>query len=141
MKRVTLTPGNPVENKKESIERFNTIIKPILSARGFDKLRGNSHIMISDTSKTVIIPKSCPSQTTHVKAFKATTKELKKKYEGYSIYILFHRDTEEWYDKPIYVSTLRSIMDDKSLKGVICGVDKFIKELKSIESNRMVFAT
>jgi hypothetical protein len=141
MKKITLTPGNPVENTKESIERFQTIIKPILSAKGFDKLKGNSHIMISDTSKTVIIPKSCPSKVEHVKSLKLTTKELKKKYEGYSIYILFHRDTEEWYGKPIYVSTLRRIMRDNSLKGVICGMDKFMKEFKNIQSNRLVFAT
>jgi hypothetical protein len=141
MKKITLTPGNPVENKKESIERFNTFIKPALSQNGFVKLKGNSHIMISDTSKTVIIPKSCPSQTTHIKSLKLTTKELKKKYEGYSIYILFHRDTKEWYDKPIYVSTLRSIMRDNSLKGLICGMDKFMKEFKNIQSNHMVFAT
>ena len=141
MARIKLTPGNPVENKKESVERFKTIIKPVLSARGFYQLKGNSHVMISDKSKTLIISKSCPSQTTHVKAFKAIVSDLRKKYEGYSIYIVFHRDTNEWYDKPEYVSTLRYIMENKSLKGVICGIDNFVKQLNNLDNNKFIIAT
>lgn len=141
MARITLEHGNPVQDKKESIERFKTIINPLLSVRGFVQPKKNSHLMISDKSKTLIIAKSCPSQTTHVKAFKTIVADLRKKYEGYSIYIVFHRDTNEWYDKPVYMSTLRYIMDNKSLKGVICGIDNFIKQLNNLEQNKFIIAT
>jgi len=131
--------GNPPVDTKESKERYQTIIKPILGAKGFEKVKGNSHIMISHSGKTVVIPRSAPSNTKHKKEMRELVRGLRKKYVGYNVYVLFHRDKQEWFDKPSYMSTLRSIMDIKSLNGVICGVDNFIKSLNDICGNTVTF--
>lgn len=131
--------GNPLIDRKESVERFNTVVKPILMAKGFEKQKGASHVMVSESNKTIIIPKSAPSDMKHKREIRALVRELRKKYDGYTIYLVFHRDKEEWCDKPVYMTTLRSILDIKSLNGVICGLDKFIKSLNDICGNKLIF--
>ena len=131
--------GNPSNDRKESVERYRTIIKPILEAKGFEQVKGNSHVMVSHNGKTIIIPKSAPSDVKHIRETKALVRELRKRYDGYCIYVIFHRDFEEWSNKPIYMNTLRRIMDLKSLNGVICGIGKFIKSLNDICSNKVTF--
>ena len=131
--------GNPLTDRKESMERYQTFIKPVLGAKGFEKIKGTSHTMVCHGSKTIVVPKSSPSDTKHVREMRALTRELRKKYDGYSIYVVFHRDKEEWSDKPIYMNTLRRIMDIKSLNGVICGIDNFSKSLNDICGNTLTF--
>jgi hypothetical protein len=131
--------GNPLIDRRESMERYSTIVKPILGNKGFEKIKGSSHVMVCHSSKTIVIPKSSPSDTKHVREMKTLVRELRKKYDGYSIYVIFHRDKEEWSGKPIYMNTLRRIMDIKSLNGVICGIDNFIKSLNDICGNTLTF--
>ena len=66
-------------------------------------------------------------------------KGFKKQYVGYNVYVFFHRDKQEWIDKPSYMATLRSIMNIKSLNGVICGIDNFAKSLNDICGNQLIY--
>ena len=131
--------GNPLTDSRESIERYQVFIKPVLGAKGFEKIKGNSHIMISHSNKCIIIPKSAPSDYKHRNEIRELIRQLRKTYIGYNVYILFHRDKQEWLDKPSYMGTLRSIMDIKSLNGVICGIDNFVKSLNDICKNELIF--
>jgi hypothetical protein len=131
--------GNPPVDMKESKERYQTFVKPVLEAKDFQKIKGNSHTMVSHSSKTIIIPRSAPSNTKHKREMRELIKGFKKQYVGYNVYVFFHRDKQEWIDKPSYMATLRSIMNIKSLNGVICGIDNFAKSLNDICGNQLIY--
>lgn len=131
--------GNPLMDRKESMERFNEMVEPILTKKGFERIKKSSHIMVNENTKTIIISKSCPSDTKHVRETKQLTNELKKQYEGYSVYMFFHRNKEEWMMKEVYVSVLQSIMKNKKLKGIVCGLDALSSSFTDMLSGKLLY--
>jgi hypothetical protein len=131
--------GNPTDDKKASVERFNNFVYPVLSNVGFRKIDKRGHRMVNTESRTIIIPKSCPSDVKHSREIQQLTRELLKKYEGYSVYILFHRNKEEWADKPVYANVLRSIMKNQKIKGVICGLDYLVYSLNDMVAGKLTY--
>jgi len=131
--------GDPLIDRKQSIERFTEIVEPILIKKGFERIKRNGHTMVNEKTKTIIICKSCPSDVKHVRETKQLTNELKKKYDGYSIYMFFHRNKEEWFMKEVYLSVLQSIMRNKKLKGVICGFDSLLSAFSDIFAGKLLY--
>ncbi len=131
--------GQPLIDRKESMERFNEVVEPILNKKGFQRIKKNGHTMVNDSTKTIIISKSCPSDVKHVRETKQLTNELKKQYEGYTMYMFFHRNKEEWMTKEVYVSVLQSIMKNKKLKGIVCGLDALSSSFTDILSGKLLY--
>jgi len=131
--------GNPLVDRKPSLERFNEIVEPILTKKGFERIKHNGHTMKNDKTKTIIISKSCPSDVKHVRETKQLTNELKKTYEGYTMYMFFHRNKEEWFTKEVYISVLQSIMKNKKLKGVVCGLDALSSSLNDMLDGKLLY--
>ena len=131
--------GNPLVDRKNSIERFTEIVEPILLKKGFQRIKTNGHTMVNENTKTIIISKSSPSDVKHVRETKELTNELKKKYNGYSVYMFFHRNKEEWFTKQIYISVLQSIMKNKKLKGVVCGLDSLSTSLNDMLLGNLLY--
>lgn len=131
--------GEPLVDRVDSVKRFKQIVQPILEKAGFTQIKKNGHTMINDSDKTIMICKSCPSDIKHIKEMKQIVRELKKKYEGYTPYTLFHRNKEEWINKPVYVSVLQSIMKNKQLKGVIVGLDALASSLEDVSNCKLIY--
>jgi predicted RNA binding protein YcfA (HicA-like mRNA interferase family) len=132
--------GNPLLDRTESMERFNSFVKPALQSRGFEQIRGNSHIMVNHEDKTIIISKAAPSDTKHVGELQSICKDLKRRFEGYTQYLIFHRPKPEWIDKPIYASTLNRIMKKNNyLTGIVCGLDSMVTSMKSMCNGEILY--
>jgi predicted RNA binding protein YcfA (HicA-like mRNA interferase family) len=132
--------GNPLTDRMESMDRFKTFIKPVLTKLEFVQIRGNSHIMVNHKEKTIIIPKASPSDTKHVGELQSICKDLKKHYEGYTQYLVFHRPKVEWIDKPIYLTTLQRIMKKNNyIKGIVCGLDSFVSSIKPMCNGEVIY--
>ena len=54
--------GNPLLDREEAIERFNTIVEPVFLKRGFRSLNLRSQILINDETKSIVHVTSAPSQ-------------------------------------------------------------------------------
>ena len=131
--------GNPIVDRYASIQRFNEIVEPILSKKGYFKLKSNGHTMVNDSIQSIVISKSCPSDIKHVREIKELVRELKKKHKGYSIYLFFHRNKKEWAHKPVYKSVLYSILKNKNLNGIICGLDELSTSFSSMVSGEVIY--
>lgn len=131
--------GDPKLDRIASIQRFNEMVEPILSKKGFFKIKSNGHTMINENTNTIMICKSCPSDVKHVREIKELVRELKKKHKGYVIYLLFHRNKREWIQKPVYLSVLHSILKNKNLSGIICGLDELSTSFDSIVNGEVIY--
>lgn len=130
---------NPREDAQKSIEIFQKIVLPTFEKEGFYRYNKRSNIMINDGTKTILFVTSAPSQTKQPKYYKSKVKEFKSKYEGYSAYILFTRNKDEWSDKPTYINTLRKILGLNGLKGVVCGLDNLVTLISQTKTNSFCF--
>jgi hypothetical protein len=127
--------GNPLLDRKEAVERFNTIVEPVFLKKGFRRLNQRSQILINDETKSIVHVTSAPSQVKLPNDFKQKIKKFNKELEGYSSYVLFTRDYSEWKDKPVYLNTLTQVMGISKLSGVVTGLGNLPQMLKSVESN------
>jgi hypothetical protein len=131
--------GNPTEDKKASVERFKTIVEPVLTNQGYQRLKGNSHIMYNPQHNAVVFITSCPSQTKMYSDVKHRIQKLSKQYKStsnqpLSFYVLYTRDYSEWASKEIYITTLRRIMHIGKVVGVGIGLDNMIKFLHKVKN-------
>jgi hypothetical protein len=131
--------GNPVLDKKESVERFNKFVEPIFNQEGFCRLNKKSHTLINTNTKSIVITTAAPSQYKFINDIKFKVKEFKKKYEGYSVYILFTRNFEEWSDKTVYMNTLKKTQGVSGLNGIVIGIDKLVKLINSTKNNNILY--
>lgn len=127
--------GNPLLDRKEAVERFNTIVEPVFLKKGFRRLNLRNQILINDETKTIVFVTSAPSQVKTPNDLKQKIKKFNKELEGYSSYVLFTRDYSEWKDKTVYVNTLKRVMSISKLNGVVTGLSNLTQMLTSIESN------
>jgi len=131
--------GNPLLDRKDSMERFTTIVEPVFLRQGFKRMNLRSQILINDETKTIVFVTSSPSQVTQPNDYKVKIKEFRKKYEGYSPYILFTRDYTEWRDKPIYLNTLKKVMAIPNLNGIVTGLGNLTQLLKSSKNSDQLY--
>ena len=54
--------GNPLLDRRDAIERFNTIVEPVFLNKGFRRLNLRNQILINDETKTIVHVTSAPSQ-------------------------------------------------------------------------------
>lgn len=127
--------GNPLQDRKQSVERFKTIIEPVFKTQGFVRLKGNSHMMYNKESNTLLLTTAAPSQTSMPRATKDKIRSLRKIYgNDLKCFLLYTRDYSEWKDKPIYVSTLKYILKIPNLTGVGTGIANLPTIIKSIKN-------
>jgi hypothetical protein len=131
--------GNPPLDKKESVDRFKKFVEPIFNEEGFYRLNKKSQTVINTNTKSIVITTSAPSQYKFINDIKFKVKEFKKKYEGYSVYILFTRNFEEWSDKSVYMNTLRRTQSVSGLNGIVVGTDKLVKLINSTKNNNILY--
>ena len=132
--------GNPILDRKAAVERFNNIVEPVFSNRGFRKINKRTQILINDETKSIVHVTSAPSQRKTYNDFKVKVNKFSvKEYKGYSNYILFTRDYNEWTDKDTYQSILKKVMSLPKLKGVSTGLGKLPDVLGNIESNNQFY--
>ena len=125
--------GNPLLDRRESMKRFNDIVKPVFTNKGFVKLKGNSHVMYNSEKNSILITTACPSQFKDYSALKTKVTQLRKVYgNDVTIYLLYSRDLSEWSNKPTYMNTLQRIMTIKSLTGIITGLNNLPKTIDKI---------
>ena len=127
--------GNPLLDRKEAVERFNTIVEPVFLNRGFRRLNLRSQILINDVTKSIIHVTSAPSQVKLPNDLKQKIRKFNKELEGYSHYVLFTRDYSEWKDKSVYENTLTRVMGISKLHGVVTGLGNLSQMIHSVESN------
>ena len=127
--------GNPLLDRRDAIERFNTIVEPVFLNKGFRRLNLRNQILINDETKTIVHVTSAPSQVKTPNDLKQKIKKFNKELEGYSNYILFTRDYSEWKDKSVYLNTLKRVMGISKLNGVVTGLSNLTQMLNGIESN------
>lgn len=127
--------GNPLLDREEAIERFNTIVEPVFLKRGFRRLNLRSQILINDETKTIVHVTSAPSQVKTPNDLKQKIKKFNKEFEGYSNYILFTRDYSEWKTKSVYLNTLKKVMAIPKLNGVVTGLGTLTQVLNKVEAN------
>lgn len=131
--------GNPLLDRKQAVERFNTIVEPVFLKQGFRRLDKRSHTLINDTSKTIVFVTSAPSQTKTPNDFKERIKQFKKEFEGYSSYVLFTRDYSEWNNKTTYLNILKQVMAIRNISGIVTGLGNLTHMLKSVKSNEQFY--
>jgi hypothetical protein len=127
--------GNPLLDREEAIERFNTIVEPVFLKRGFRRLNLRSQILINDETKSIVHVTSAPSQVKTPNDLKQKIKKFNKELEGYSNYILFTRDYSEWKNKSVYLNTLKKVMAIPKLNGVVTGLGTLTQVLNKVEVN------
>jgi|TARA_R110001606_G_scaffold7539_3_gene33226 hypothetical protein len=128
--------GNPHEDAKAAKERFKTIVEPIFLNKNFRRLNKRNQILINDKTKSIVHVTSAPSQRKTYNDFKVKAKKYSlKEYEGYSNYVLFTRDYNEWKDKNTYQSTLKKVMSLPKVNGVATGLGHLTDVLSGIEAN------
>ena len=127
--------GNPLLDREEAIERFNTIVEPVFLKRGFRRLNLRSQILINDETKSIVHVTSAPSQVKTPNDLKQKIKKFNKELEGYSNYILFTRDYSEWKNKSVYLNTLKKVMAIPKLNGVATGLGTLTQVLNKVEVN------
>lgn len=128
----SLNGGNPMEDRKASQFRFDNILHPIFSSKGYVRLK-NSNTLYSESDNTLIITTSAPSQTKHYRDLKEKVRQFRKQYgKELSIYLVYSRNYSEWANKPVYQSTLRSILRLGSITGISVGLDNMEKLLHNI---------
>lgn len=127
--------GNPLLDREEAIERFNTIVEPVFLKRGFRRLNLRSQILINDETKSIVHVTSAPSQVKTPNDLKQKIKKFNKELEGYSNYILFTRDYSEWKNKSVYLNTLKKVMAIPKLNGVVTGLGTLTQVLNKVEAN------
>ena len=130
---------NPRMDAQNSIEIFEKMVLPACENQGFYRYNKRSNIMINDSTKTILFVTSAPSQTKQPRYYKSKVKEFKSEYEGYSAYILFTRNKDEWSDKPTYMNTLRKILGLNTLRGVVCGLDNLVTLFDQTKNNSFCF--
>lgn len=133
--------GNPTQDRKESMERFKTIIEPIFKGLQFKRLKGNSQFMYNEETNTMLIVTACPSQTNMPRATRDRIKQWRKVYGlNLKCYLLYTRDYSEWESKPTYVSTLRYMMNIKQLNGIGTGLKNLPMFINRITNGELFFA-
>lgn len=129
------TGGNPLQDRKESVKRFNEIVYPVLSHKGFVKLKDNGHVMYNGEMNSLVIVTSCPSQTKMVGDSKSKIRKFRRQFgKDLNVYIYYTRDYSEWKDKPVYQTVLRQIMSIKTLSGISTGLSNLAPTLNKIEN-------
>lgn len=119
--------GDPINDIKQSKERFNNGVEPCLLNQGFKRLNKREHTMIHHDKKIIMLCMSAPSGTSYPRAKRDLIRELRKKYgKDYIFYLHFNRPRNEWNEKPVYNSLLKQFVSFKSLSGVICGIEELI---------------
>ena len=131
--------GNPFEDSREAVIRFETVVEPTFRNQGFRRMDKRSQILINDTTKSIVFVTSAPSQPKLVGYYTNKVKLFKKQLEGYSSYILFTRDSNEWNDKPTYVNIMKRTMNIGGLKGVVSGLDKLPRMISKVKDNSQCY--
>ena len=131
--------GNPFEDSREAVLRFETVVEPTFRNQGFRRLDGRSQILINDTTKSIVFVTSAPSQGKLIGYYKDKLKKFKKELEGYSPYLLFTRDSQDWNDKPTYVNIMKKTMNISGFKGVVSGLDKLPRMIGKVKENSQCY--
>lgn len=134
--------GNPLQDRKQSVELFKTIIEPVFKTNGFTRLKGNSHTMYNKETNTILLTTACPSQTKMPRATRDRINSLRKIYgKDLKCFLMYTRDYSTWKDKPVYVSTLKSILKITNLTGVGTGISNLPMIVKSIKNGEPFWIT
>lgn len=131
--------GNPVEDRREAMIRFNTIVEPVFSNKGFRRLDKRSQILVNHESRSIVHVTSSPSQVKLPNDIKQKMRKLNKQLEGYSHYVLFTRDYSEWKNKTVYENTLTRVLGITKLHGVVTGLNNLTKMLTSVQSGNRFY--
>jgi hypothetical protein len=129
--------GNPQEDKREAVERFNRVAKPVLESNGYIQLKG--HTMYNEELNAVVFVTSCPSQ---IKAkgdmadkIRSMAKEYKKQGLSVPTFSVFYtREYSSWSSKSIYISNLRQIERIGRVVGIGVGLGNLIKFMDKIRT-------
>jgi hypothetical protein len=126
--------GNPELDRKESMKRFE-VIKPFLEKLGYKRVNQKECVFINEEEKKILAVTSAPSQTKMARFYDGKFKSLQRKLNGkYSCYIYFSRNYDEWSNKTVYISTLKSIQKLSCVSGIFVGLNNLSEIVSTLEN-------
>jgi hypothetical protein len=131
--------GNPKEDKREAVERYDRVVKPVLESNGYRQLKGNAHTMYNEELNAVVFVTSCPSQIKGkgdmADKIRSMASEYKKRGLSVPTFSVFYtREYSSWSSKPIYISNLRRIERIGRVVGIGVGLGNLIKFMDKIRT-------
>ena len=130
--------GDPMRDSEPSRNRFSNTTRPLLESHGFYRLSGNSHIMVNDERKVIVLCRSCPSNLKDKRYIKSKMTSITREFgKEYKVYIHYSRPRIEWSNKPVYQGILRGVRNLTRHSGVIFGRDLPMK-MNSINNGEFV---